>query len=66
MRYIRPVLASYPVGGEGGAEEGAYVSLSMGRGLSQGGADGGHLQDYGSVARGGRSSCQGWSRSWAG
>ena len=51
-----PVLASYPVGGEGGAEGGAYVSLRMGRGLGQGGADGGQLQDCGSVACGGRSS----------
>ena len=32
MRLIGPVLASYPVGGEGGAEGGAYVSLRMGRG----------------------------------
>ena len=47
MRLIGPVLASYPVGGEGGAEGGAYVSLRMGRGLGQGGADGGQLQDCG-------------------
>ena len=59
MRLIGPVLASYPVGGEGGAEGGAHVSLRMGRVLGQGGADGGQLQDCGSVARGGRSSWPG-------
>ena len=53
MRLIGPVLASYPVGGEEGAEGGAYVSLRMGMGLGQGGADGGQLQDCGSVACGG-------------
>ena len=66
MRLIGPVLASYPVGGEGGTEGGAYFPPWMGRGLGQGGADGGQLQDCGSVAHGGRSSGQGWSRSWAG
>ena len=59
MRLIGPVLASTPVGGEGGAEGGAYFSLRMGRGLEQGRADGGQLQDYGSVARGGRTSWPG-------
>ena len=59
MRLIGPVLASYPVGGEGGAEGGAYVSLKIGRRLGQGGADGGQLQDCGIVACGGRSSWPG-------
>ena len=68
VRLIGPVLASYPVGGEEGAEGGAYVSLRMGMGLGQGGADGGQLQDCGSAVLhvGGGAPGQGWSRSWAG
>ena len=42
-------------------------SLTMGRGVGQGGADVSQLQDCGSVAcGGGRVPGQGWSRGWAG
>ena len=69
MRLIGPVLASYPVGGEGGAEGGTYISLRTGRGLEVGGSQ------WWSTPRmwqccmwgeGGGVPGQGWSRSWTG